>query len=151
MLALLLSSKPNPESSELEKRAMSSIHAGSMAFLDSLEKTFQDPEMRKAKRVRVVLKALEKFLPYSADGSSSSLDLAKRLGEIKTHVEAVGGSESNAVKSACTKVSSEIDKAVASINAEAVFAMDVADKAQAPKTESSGSGKKKKKKKKKKK
>jgi hypothetical protein len=143
LLALLLSSKPNPESSELEKRAMTSIQEGGQSLLDALEKTLQDPEMRKAKRVRVVLKSLEKFLPYVV--MAGSLELAEGLGTVKKHVEDLEGSESNAVKGVSAKLMSEIDETVSSVRAAAAAMETTPEKTTKEQTPQSSKKKKKKK------
>ena len=93
--------------------------------------------MRKAKRARTVLKALEKILHCM---SSSSTECLSQLETLKALIDDFD-SDSNAVKAACSKITGEIEAKVAELKAT---------KAQKSQGGASNSGTKKKKKKKKK-
>jgi hypothetical protein len=146
LLSLLFATKPDPNGSDLEKAAAKGIQEVREEFLTSIESALEDVEMRKAKRVRGVLKALEKFVHCLS--SPCSKETLENLEKIQTLIIKLGESESNAVKSACTKLTDEIDTKVSELKAEGA---DNAKKRQSIEDPSSETKKSKKKKKKKKK
>jgi hypothetical protein len=75
--------------------------------MGAIECSLKDDEMKKTKRVRIVLKAAEKVVSSLAPGSPGVLS---RIGVMKTLLQQVEGSESNAIKNICTKLLSDIDK-----------------------------------------
>lgn len=77
------------------------------AFMDAVETAIQDEEMRRAKRVRFVLKALEKFIATLAAPVSSKT--CTHLETIKSLLENLGEGESQGVSSMCTKLIGEMD------------------------------------------
>ena len=107
LLALLFATKPDPKGSDLEKAAAKSIQEVQEEFLTSTETALEDVEMRKAKRVRIVLKAVEKFVHCLS--SPCSDETLTNIGKIQSLVDNLGESDNNTIKSACTKLSSDID------------------------------------------
>jgi hypothetical protein len=92
----------------LEKAASSNLHSAAEELIGAIECSLKDDEMKKTKRVRIVLKAAEKVL--SSMASSCSPGVLSQIGEMKTLLQQVEGSESNAIKNICTKLLSDIDK-----------------------------------------
>eukprot|EP00980_Cylindrotheca_fusiformis_P001147 scaffold319_cov97-Cylindrotheca_fusiformis.AAC.7 len=99
--------------------------------------------MKKTKRARSVLRALDKFVNCL---TSCSGDFMKQLDAVKASVVDLGDSDSNAVKAACTKVAALIDKKMSELKVEAEASMQTSS---ANPTSSSSKKKKKKKKQKK--
>jgi hypothetical protein len=108
LLSVLLSSKPDPNASALEKAASSNLHSAAEELMGAIECSLKDDEMKKTKRVRVVLKAAEKVV--SSLASPCSPGVLSRIGVMKTLLQQLEGSESNAIKNICTKLLSDIDK-----------------------------------------
>jgi hypothetical protein len=107
LLSLLFASKQNVDSSNttLGKKASEILRASTTQeeLLACFAKSLQDEEMNKTKRVRPLLKALEKFLAFYITDF-------RKLETIKALVNDLGeDSDSNAVKSACSKLSGEIE------------------------------------------
>ncbi len=100
LITLLFAAKANVQGQDKIERIR-------VSFLDSVVAALQDEEMRKAKRVRVVLKALEKFVAIvSSPVTSKTLS---RLDTIKGLLEKLGEGESQGVTVMCTKLISDID------------------------------------------
>ena len=133
---MLFATKPNPEVSEIEKHASESIQKNEGELLALVARSLEDEEMKKAKRVRTVLKALEKILHGM---SSSSTECLSQLETLKASIDDFD-SDSNPVKVACSKIAGEIEAKVAELKAI---------KPKKSQGVASSSGKKKKKKKKK--
>jgi hypothetical protein len=107
LLSILFVTKPDTEASEWGKAAAKGLEEVRDDFLTSMEAALQDVEMRKAKRVRVVLKALEKFVAgLSSPCSGGSLS---KLDNVKSLLEKLGESDSQAVQASCAKLMGEID------------------------------------------
>jgi len=127
------------------------------SFLSSVASALQDEEMRKAKRVRVVLKALEKYLAgFSSSSSSSSVvdsTAVEHLEKIATALLSLAEGESQGVSVICRKLMSEVETKQKELAAAAVAAA-AATKTEIPVSAATGesdmTSKKKKKKKKKK-
>jgi hypothetical protein len=143
LLSVLLASKPDPNVSALEKAASSHLHSAADELMGAIECSLKDNEMKKTKRVRIVLKAAEKVV--SSLASPCSPGVFSRIGEIKALFQQLEGGESNAIKNICTKLVSDIDK-----KQEELSAMKEQQAATTPTTPGSGSKKSKKKKKNKK-
>jgi hypothetical protein len=127
----------------LEKAASSNLHSAAEELMGAIECSLKDDEMKKTKRVRIVLKAAEKVVASLA--SPCSPGVRSRIGVMKTLLQEVEGSESHAIKNICTKLLSDIDK-----KEDTLFATKE-QQAAAPPTPGSESKKSKKKKKNKKK
>lgn len=140
LLSLLFAKKPNAESSEIEKKAAVCIQEVQEELLTSFSLSLGDEEMKKTKRVRVLLKALDKFLHCL---TSCSADCLKKLDSLQALVNDLGDSDSNAVKAVCTKLAGEIDTKMAELK------VDTGTNTQGNSVGPSSSSKKKKKKKKK--
>lgn len=108
LLSVLLASKSDPNASALEKAASSNLRSAAEELMGAIECSLKDDEMKKTKRVRVVLKAAEKVV--SSLASPCSPGVLSRIGVMKTLLQQVEGSESNAIKNICTKLLSDIDK-----------------------------------------
>jgi hypothetical protein len=110
MLSLLLSTKPDPDSSsDLDKAASRTIHEGGKEVVATITAALEDDEMRKAKRVRVVLKAMEKFVSnLSPSTKGVSKELLNGLAKVTKVLGEISKSESGAVQGLCTKLVSEI-------------------------------------------
>jgi hypothetical protein len=115
LLSLLFAKKPNAESSEIEKKAAVCIQEVQEELLTSFSLSLGDEEMKKTKRVRVLLKALDKFLHCL---TSCSADCLKKLDSLQALVNDLGDSDSNAVKAACTKLAGEIDTKMAELKVD---------------------------------
>lgn len=111
MLSLLLSTKPDPDSSsDLDKAASRTVHEGGKEVVSAITAALEDDEMRKAKRVRVVLKAMEKFVSYlSPSSKGASKELLTGLAKVTKVLGEISKSESSAIKGLCTKLVSEIE------------------------------------------
>jgi hypothetical protein len=116
LLSLLLAAKPNSDPSDIDKLAKERIHGSQQDLVNIMVKTLADEEMCNPKRVRTVLKALEKVLtcmstPVTQE-TLSSLDRVKsqvqKLGEKK--LQGKGG-----VTSVSTKLVGLIDEKVAEL------------------------------------
>jgi hypothetical protein len=128
----------------LEKAASSNLHSAAEELMGAIECSLKDDEMKKTKRVRVVLKAAEKVV--SSLSSPCSSGVLSRIGVMKTLLLHVEGSESNAIKNICTKLVRDID-----MKEEELSAIKEQQAPSAPTTPGSESKKSKKKKKNKKK
>jgi hypothetical protein len=115
LLSLLFATKPNAESSEIEKKAAVCIQEVQEELLTSFSLSLGDEEMKKTKRVRVLLKALDKFLHCL---TSCSADCLKKLDSLQALVNDLGDSDSNAVKAVCTKLAGEIDTKMAELKVD---------------------------------
>ena len=145
LLSMLFSSKPDSDGTELEKAAAKGIEDAQEEFLDSVEAALHDAELRKAKRVRSVLKALEKFLHCLSPPGSP--ELMGALSKVNASVVKLGESDSNAVKAACTKLTEEIDAKVSELKEAAPTPSSKPEVTEQPSSTSKKSKKKKKKKK----
>lgn len=114
ILSQLYATTPNPEHSEIERKATESIKDGSKEVLALIARSLEDEEMKKTKRARALLKALEKIIqnmPSSATGCLSHLESLKTLiGDFD--------SDSNAVNGACAKIAIDIELKIVEIEAE---------------------------------
>ena len=112
MLSLVLAIKPDPQApSDLDKAAAGKVQEQSKHVIDAIITALEDDEMRKAKRVRSVLKVIEKFVPVlSGSGSSEVIDGLKKtttlLNDFSTE------SESKPLQTLCNKLKEEIDEKV---------------------------------------
>ena len=112
---MLLATKPSSASSKTEKIAADSITNNQEELLAAITKTLEDEEMKKPKRARTVLKAVEKFVPCIEGSSSECLE---KLDALKSQVVKFEASESNAIKSACNRLAEEIDDKISAIKKE---------------------------------
>jgi DNA polymerase phi len=112
----------------------------SQSFLPAVESALQDEEMRKAKRVRVVLKALEKYIAGLGQASSKTVN---HLDRISTELTQLAEGESQGVSAICRKLLSDLE------TKKAEFQVQTKESTVAEIGESDVSAKKKKKKKKK--
>ena len=109
LLSLVLAIKPDPQApSDLDKAAAGKVQEQSKHVIDAIITALEDDEMRKAKRVRSVLKVIEKFVPVlSGSGSSEVIDGLKKtttlLNDFSTE------SESKPLQTLCNKLKEEID------------------------------------------
>lgn len=88
LLSLLLANKPNTGASEIDKVAHAKIHESQDNLLTTINNALKDEEMVKPKRVRTIIKALEKILPcMSSPASQEALDL---LENIKAKINELG-------------------------------------------------------------
>ncbi|CAJ1943042.1 unnamed protein product [Cylindrotheca closterium] len=115
ILSLLFAARPSSASSEAEKIAADCINSNQQELLAAITKTLEDEEMKKPKRARAVLKAVEKFVPCIEESSSECLE---KLDAMKSQVVKLEASESNAIKSACNKLVGEIDGKISAIKKE---------------------------------
>jgi len=143
ILSILFASKPNPTLSEAEKIAADIIKNHQQELLTAITSTLQDEEMKKPKRARTVLKAVEKFIPCIEFCSSECL---QTLDTLKSQILKLESSENNSIKSACKKLGEEIDCKINTIKKE----HEKVQQETVKNTSGSASGSKKKKKKKKK-
>ena len=147
LLSLLFATKPDCCGTELEKAAAKGLDEVSDDFLASVDTSLQDAEMRKAKRVRVVLKALNKFIHcLSSSWTSSTLT---SLEKVQNSLRKLQESDSSGVKAACTKLVAEINEKVSAIRADDEAAGTPKRQAEEQASLSTKKSKKKKKKKKK--
>jgi hypothetical protein len=143
LLSLLFATKPNAESSEIEKKAAACIQEVQEELLTSFSVSLENEEMKKTKRVRALLKALDKFLHCL---TSCSADCLKKLDSLQALVNDLGDGDSNAVKAACTKLAGEIDTKMAELKVDT--GTNTQGSSVVPGSSSKKSSKKKKKKKK---
>jgi hypothetical protein len=122
MLSLLLSTKPDPDSSsDLDKVASRTIYEGGKEVVTAITAALEDDEMRKAKRVRVVLKAMEKFVTnLSPSFKGASKELLNALAKVTKVLGELSKSESGAVQGLCTKLVSEIESKTKELSETAV-------------------------------
>merc|ERR1711953_1049892 len=115
IMTQLISAKPNVDQSLIGKTALESLKSTQDEFLASIALSLQDEEMRKAKRARTVLRALEKLLLSLShpihDAIYTNLSKAKEL------LQNLGESESQGIQTACTKLIDEIDSKVTELKA----------------------------------
>jgi hypothetical protein len=140
LLSLLFAIKTDTGASALEEAAATSLTSVREPYLAAIQNALQDEEMLKAKRVRVVLKGLEKFV--SCLSAPCSTEALTSLESVKNQVFALGDSGKYAanVQAAITKLVGEMDSK----------ASELKEKVAEQKTETPGSQSKKGKKKKKK-
>lgn len=115
LLSLLLSTTPNAENSETERKAAAAIEDAQEVLLTSFLISLKDEEMKKTKRARALLKALDKFLNSL---KSCSADSFKKLDDVKNLLSDFGDSDSSAMKGACAKLAAEIDTKMAELKVE---------------------------------
>jgi hypothetical protein len=108
-LLSLLFAKVGTGASALEEAAATSLSRLREPYLAGIQNALQDEEMLKAKRVRVVLKALEKFV--SCLSAPCSTEALTSLEAVKNQVFALGDSGKYAanVQAAITKLVGDMD------------------------------------------
>ena len=109
LLSLVLAIKPDPQApSDLDKAAAGKVQEQSKHVVDAINTALEDDEMRKAKRVRSVLKVIEKFVPVlSGSGSSEVIDGLKKVTTLLNDFSTE--SESKPLQTLCNKLKEEID------------------------------------------
>lgn len=107
LVTLLFSTNPGTQDSKSGQTAEQSLVAAREDFLTAVEAALQDEEMRKAKRVRVILKALEKFVAGLTPPATK--EIYTHLDTIKGLLGKLGEGESQGVSAMCTKLVSEMD------------------------------------------
>lgn len=112
-------------------------------FLESVTLALQDEEMCKAKRVRVVLKTLEKYLGAAKNDTA---EILSQLDKIAQELQVIAGGDSQGVSAMCNKIFLEIETRKKDFE----MAAEAEAKAKPAGADSSTSKSKKKKKKKKK-
>lgn len=115
ILSLLFATKPDSASAEAEKFAADSIKNNQQELLTAITTTLEDEEMKKPKRARTVLKAIEKFLPCIELCSSECLEA---LDTLKSQIAKLEASENSTIKSARNKLAEEIDGKIIAIKKE---------------------------------
>lgn len=113
LLTLLFATQLGAQDGEAAKAAEKSLGDARDDFLASVEAALQDEEMRKAKRVRVVLKALEKFVAGLVPPASKKT--YDHLETIKGLLGKLGEGESQGVSAMCTKLMTEMDAKTAEL------------------------------------
>lgn len=117
LLASLFAAPASTESSELGEIATKNLESVAESFLSSASAALADEEMRKSKRVKSILKALEKFLdkmPTTVSTTACSL-----LKKIKDGIATLAESESQGVQSSCSKLIATIEVKVAELEVAA--------------------------------
>ena len=116
LLSLVLAIKPDPQApSDLDKAAAGKVQEQSKHVVNAIITALEDDEMRKAKRVRSVLKVIEKFVPVlSGSGISSEvIDGLKKT--TKLLMDFSTESESKPLQTVCNKLKEEVDEKVTEI------------------------------------
>jgi hypothetical protein len=113
LLSLLFAAKIDPETSDSDKVAFSKLHECGEAFVGAVVAAMEDEEMKKTKRVRTVLKTMEKFV--SSLSSPCSPILLTRLGAVKKLLAELKESGGKAIMTTCTKLSDEIGSKIAEL------------------------------------
>jgi hypothetical protein len=104
LLSLLYNPKLNSNTSSLDKSAVQTLVKAADSVLESVVASVKDPEMKKTKRVREVLKTAEKVFAFLASSEASTLP-SKRMRELAKSLDQVkDNSESQGVKSDCDKL-----------------------------------------------
>jgi len=142
LLALLFAVKTDPASSAVDRLAHEKIRKSQEYLLQTFQHTLQDEEMRKPKRVRIVLKALEKVLPCLT--GPLSLEALTSLRTTQEKIETLTGKQPDSKLSGLIKERLvELQTEVATSNLQ----HSTTEKTPEPSSESRKSKKKKKKKK----
>ena len=89
MLSLLFSGSSEKDASGMNELAQKSISDSQQSILEAMNMALDDEEMSKPKRVRTVLKALEKFLPFME--APAPAETIAYLEDIRTKTEKLGG------------------------------------------------------------
>jgi hypothetical protein len=106
LLSLIYNPKLNSNTSSLDKSAVQKLVKAADSVLESVVASVKDPEMKKTKRVREVLKTAEKVIAFLASSEASTLP-TKRMRELAESLDQVkDNSESQGVKSDCDKLQS---------------------------------------------
>jgi hypothetical protein len=107
LLGLLHNPKLSTGQKELGELGDARVVAASDTVIDAVISAFEDPEMNKAKRIREVIKTLEKIVVFlSAKPSASHEKQLDRLMELLQ--QSLKSSESKGIQSSCEKVISLI-------------------------------------------
>lgn len=108
LLSLLYNPKLNSKTSSLDKSAYQALLKAADPVLKSVVASVKDPEMKKTKRVREVLKTAEKVIAFLASSAVSKKALpSKQMSELAKSLDQVkDSSESQGVKSDCDKLQS---------------------------------------------
>ena len=108
LLAQLYNPKLNANDTELEQASTTRISEAIATVLESVTLALKDGEMKKAKRIREVLKAAEKLVAFLADRDADPVE--QQLEEIKVLLVQVGETAgSQGVSKTCEKVIQEIE------------------------------------------
>eukprot|EP00934_Nitzschia_sp_Nitz4_P008977 Nitzschia sp. Nitz4//scaffold2_size372955//41768//45868//NITZ4_000365-RA/size372955-processed-gene-0.8-mRNA-1//1//CDS//3329546602//8967//frame0 len=140
----LLAVKPTEDGTELETAASEALIAARVPFLTSLVVALKDDEMKKAKRIRPILKASEKFLAGIKPPAEASV--ISNLEAVAELLQTLGESEAQGVQATAKKLKEDIEGKLSELKAAAA----AAEKEQKGSWQTPTSSKKKKKKGKKK-
>jgi hypothetical protein len=158
LLSLLYNPKLNSNTSSLDNSAVQTLVKAADSVLESVVASVKDPEMKKTKRIREVLKTAEKVIAFLASSTVSNHALpSKRMSELAKSLDQVkDNSESQGVKSDCDKLQSAMKELLkksptVAMEEDPVDDDDAKEEAVSTKTEDAKSKQKQKKKPKKKK
>ena len=107
LLGLLHNTKLSTGQKELGELGEARVVAASGTVLDAVISAFQDPEMKKAKRIREVIKTLEKVVAFLFEKSAGSHQ--KQLNRVVELLQlSLKSSESKGIQGSCEKVINSI-------------------------------------------
>lgn len=104
LLGLLHNTKLSSGQKDLDELSESRVLAASGSVLEAVIHAFEDPEMKKAKRIREVIKTLEKviaFLSQKPKGGSHPKQLGRLVDLLQ---QSLKSSESKGIQTSCEKV-----------------------------------------------
>jgi len=104
LLSMLHNSKLNTKTSELEKLAFDRMLDAADPVLDAFLVSLNDDDMRKTKRAREVLKAMERVFAFLASDPKGRVKLRDRMDLVKLLSEVKSSTESHNVASSCDKL-----------------------------------------------
>jgi hypothetical protein len=110
LISLLYNPKLNSNTSSLDKRAVETLVKGADSVLKSVVVSIKDPEMKKTKRIREVLKTAEKVIAFLASSPGNHAPPSSRMSELTKILDEVkDNSDSKGVKSDCNKLQSAME------------------------------------------
>lgn len=102
------------ELSDIEKKGRESMYECSDSFVTSVVEALKDPEMKKAKRVRDILKTAEKLIDFLTKMPQSDSGILSSLTSLKDELVALkDGAESKGVTALCDSLNAKLETFIA--------------------------------------
>jgi len=114
LLALLFAGKPNTDKdslSDMEKISAVKIHESQKDLLSSIQSSISDEQMATPKRARVILKTVEKFLPFLSNPVPSD-----NINGVRDAIKNIGREDNQGLESASKKLIEMIDERIKALN-----------------------------------